>query len=222
MTRSARAFVRAPSRSRPQSAARLAKNVSAKIASKPVETGVQIKGLDRYVLADILQKTLASIKEEAASEMKDALRTAYLERREKGLQVECKGAKATLSFRKRPKNRDLTDEDIQAFGKMGIPLRHQPKKIVVNEKYVEDQDVLLKLVRLLQGNPGVLPPDFLKTTKPTLALDETTIERVINAEPEVASALFERVGSLVVTKGELDVDEEEIKETIDGLFVVYS
>jgi hypothetical protein len=180
---------------------------NAKVEPKQEGT-VEIPGLRRLAALNIVIKALDALKTTEETAVKTTLKETFVKRgMELGHQPKnftgVEGdASANCQCKKRSSRSSLTDEEVTLLEKFKIAYKKdisQPEAYTVNEKYVNDQEILKRVSKLLI-KAGLEDFITLQSEKFTFVTTEVSIEEVFNkiANTDDVSMLLEIVATLAM------------------------
>ncbi len=175
---------------------------------------IKIEGLEDYAMVVSLQKNLDALKETLEGSVKAQMKEVFTRQSNKrpenfrGIENH---ASASCEFRKRSIRSVLTEEEVGALEKDGIPVGTEvtvPSRFIINPEYMMDQALLQKISDAMRKVPG-LPENFivLQAEQSSRVVTDETVDKV--CEKGLITQHFDKVATMAIKatlENELDIE----------------
>ena len=174
-------------------------------------------------MVDSLEKNLKALKETLKGKVNEQMKEIFTRQNNKrpenfrGIE---KHASASCEMRKRTIASVLTEEEVKALEKDGIPVGTEvstPSRFIINPEHAANQELLQKISDAIQKVPGV-PENFIlhQAEVSSQVVTDETLNKV--CELGLIAKHFDKVATLAVkAKLENELDIEKVLENVRGM-----
>ena len=181
---------------------------------------IEIEGLQDYTLVDSLEKNLKALKETLKGKVNEQMKEIFTRQSNKrpdnfrGIEG---SASASCEMRKRTIASVLTEEEVKALEKDGIPVGTEvtvPDRFIINPEHAANQELLQKISDAIRKVPG-LPENFIlhQPEQSSRVVTDKTLDKV--CEKGLLPKHFDKVATMAI-KAKLE-EELDINAVLDSV-----